>query len=245
MRIRLDRYLADLGWGTRKEIKSMISRGRVSVNGETAVSPDRKTDTICEAVSVDGCPQEYRRYTVVMLNKPAGVLSATEDGRDTTAADLLTGRYAAMGLKPAGRLDKDAVGLLLMTNDGALIHGIISPARKVPKTYYVELSDPLPAGSEEAFREGIVLDDGYKCLGAELKYTAGALSAEVTVFEGKFHQVKRMFGALGSTVLYLKRIGEGSLILGDTLAEGCFRELTREEIDLLYEETKTARSERG
>jgi 16S rRNA pseudouridine516 synthase len=174
-------------------------------------------------------------FVTVMMNKPAGVLSATEDGRDKTAADLLSGRYAFMDLKPAGRLDKDAVGLLLMTNDGALIHGIISPNRHVPKRYFVELDRPLPEGAAESFAAGVVLEDGYRCLGAELIYEPGETRAETVVYEGKFHQVKRMFSVLGSRVRYLKRVSVGPLVLDGDLPEGGYRELTEGETRSIYE----------
>lgn len=235
MLLRLDRFLADLGIGTRKDIKQLVRSGRVKVNDIVCRLPDRKTDTAADAVSVDGRSLSYRKYVTVMMNKPAGVLSATEDGRDKTAADLLSGRYALMDLKPAGRLDKDSVGLLLMTNDGALIHGIISPARHVPKRYFVILEKPLPEGAAEAFAAGIVLEDGYRCLGAELIYTPGETRAETVVYEGKFHQVKRMFSALGSRVLYLKRLSAGPVVLDESLPEGGYRELTDGETRAIYE----------
>ncbi len=229
MTLRLDKFLADMGFGTRSELRALIRAGRVYVNGRVCTRPEEKTDTAAE-VTVDGERIVYRPYTVVMLAKPAGVLSATEDGRGAkTAADLMTGRYANMALKPAGRLDKDATGLLIMTNDGALIHGIITPNRQVEKQYYVTLSCPLPSDAAERFAGGLTLEDGFVCREAWLLYQPGALEARAIVTEGKFHQVKRMFAAVGSTVLTLRRERVAQLWLDPDLEDGMFRELTAEE----------------
>ncbi len=233
MPLRLDKYLADAGVGSRSELRGLIRAGRVAVNGAVCCSPEAKVSE-SDRVAVDGAPVVYQRFVTVMMNKPAGYLSATKDERgDRTVIDLLDERLRRLDLKPAGRLDKDATGLLVLTNDGALIHSVISPSRHVEKRYEVTLSAPLPENVAAVFEEGIVLGDGYRCLPARLFYTEGAVRAAVAIREGKFHQVKRMFAALGSTVLTLKRTEIGALQLDPALAEGAYRPLSAAEIKSL------------
>lgn len=237
--LRLDRYLADLGLGTRSELKAAIRRGRASVDGRVCRSPEEKIDETAAEVCFCGEKLVYKRFVLVMMNKPAGVLSATEDARgDRTAADLLTGRYRLLDLKPAGRLDKDATGLLLLTNNGELIHRVISPASHVEKRYYARLSEPLPPDAAERIARGLPIDEGYVCLPARLEYADGALEAFLTISEGKFHQVKRMFAALGSSVTSLHRLSIGPILLDQTLSGGEFRELTEQESNNLSSVTQ-------
>ncbi len=229
--IRLDRYLSEAGTGSRSEVKKLIAWGRVAVDGKVCRDPSAKiSEDAC--VDVDGVREVRTEFRTVAMNKPAGYLSATEDKRLPTASDLLTGKWAKFGLKPAGRLDRDVTGLLILTNDGALIHGIISPGRHVPKVYSAELDAPLPPDAADRLAEGITLDDGLVCLPAELCYVPGELQAKITVHEGKFHQVKRMFAALGSRVTALRRLSVGPVELGG-IAEGEFRELTEKELSAL------------
>ena len=233
MPMRLDKYLADAGIGSRSELRGLIRAGRVAVNRAVCCSPEAKVSE-CDCVVVDGVTVAYQRFVTVMMNKPAGYLSATRDERgDKTVLDLLDGRLRRLDLKPAGRLDKDATGLLVLTNDGALIHSVISPSRHVEKRYEVTLSAPLPENAAAVFAEGVLLSDGYRCLPARLFYAEGAVRAAVTIREGKFHQVKRMFAALGSTVLTLKRTEIGALQLDPALAEGEYRPLSAAEIKSL------------
>ena len=235
MQFRLDKFLSDAGIGSRRELRELIRAGRVLWNGAVCRAPETKvSDT--DLVTVDGKPVVYQRFVTVMLHKPAGYLSATMDERgDRVVTELLDERLRRMDLKPAGRLDKDATGLLILTNDGDLIHSVISPNRHVMKRYEVTLSDPLPEDAKERFLAGIRLEDGYVCLPARLEYEPGARSAVVRIHEGKFHQVKRMFAALGSTVLTLHRTDVGGVTLDPTLAAGEYRPLTAEEAAALTE----------
>lgn len=231
--IRLDRYLSEAGVGSRSEVKKLIAWGRVTVDGRVCRDPSAKIAESA-AVTVDGRPEVRTEFRTVAMNKPAGYLTATEDKKLPTVSDLLTDRWARFDLKPAGRLDRDTVGLLIMTNDGALNHGIISPGRGVEKIYEAELSAPLPPDAAQRFSEGITLEDGYVCLPAKLlHYDGEGLVARLSVHEGKYHQVKRMFAAMGSDVKALKRLSVGPVTLGD-LAPGEFRELTGEELEALY-----------
>ena len=233
MPLRLDKYLADAGVGSRSELRGLIRAGRVAVNGAVCCSPEAKVSE-SDRVAVDGAPVVYQRFVTVMMNKPEGYLSATKDERgDRTVIDLLDERLRRLDLKPAGRLDKDATGLLVLTNDGALIHSVISPSRHVEKRYEVTLSAPLPENAAAVFAEGVLLGDGYRCLPARLFYAEGAVRAAVAIREGKFHQVKRMFAARGSTVLTLKRTEIGALQLDPALAEGEYRPLSAAEIKSL------------
>ena len=189
MPLRLDKYLSDAGIGSRSELRGLIRAGRVSVNDAVCRSPEAKVSET-DRVAVDGAAVAYQRFVTVMMHKPAGYLSATKDERgDRTVLDLLDERLQRLELKPAGRLDKDATGLLILTNDGALIHSVISPSRHVEKRYEVTLSAPLPENAAETFAAGVVLGDGYRCLPARLFYSDGETRAAVAVHEGKFLQV--------------------------------------------------------
>ncbi|HZG57161.1 pseudouridine synthase [Paenibacillus sp.] len=236
---RLDKMLGHLGYGSRTEIKKYVKEGRVLVNGAKAKDSGMQIDTNRDQVTFDGATVEYREFIYLMMNKPAGVVSATEDRRDRTVVDLLTPAQAAFEPFPVGRLDKDTEGLLLLTNDGQLAHRLLSPKKHVPKTYYADIAGLVTEEDGEAFARGVALDDGYVTLPARLRIldADGSNSAaprsriELTITEGKFHQVKRMFEAVGKRVTYLKRLSMGSLSLDERLPLGAVRELTKEELD--------------
>ncbi|MGN0965167.1 pseudouridine synthase [Dysosmobacter sp. HCP28S3_G4] len=232
---RLDKILASTGRWSRREVKLLVRQGRVLADGRPAASPEEKYDPAVTALTVDGEDIGYRDVTWLMMNKPGGVLSATEDGQGTTVLDLLSPELRRIGLFPVGRLDKDTEGLLLLTNDGDLAHHLLSPRHHVDKVYFVRVAGRLTAADQAAFREGMILGDGLHCMPAELEIlTAGENSeAHVTLREGKFHQVKRMLAALGKPVLYLKRVEMGKLPLDIKLAPGDYRFLTEEELELL------------
>ena len=232
--IRLDKYLADMGEGTRQEVKKQIRRGSVTVNGETVRSPERKVgeeDQVC----LDGRQVSYAKMEYFMLNKPAGVVSATEDRRDRTVLDLIADRKRK-DLFPVGRLDKDTEGLLLITNDGELSHRLLSPRRHVDKTYYVEVKGCATEVTKRAFLEGVdigTVEEPLVTMPADLEILS---RVRLTIREGKFHQVKRMFQAQDMEVLYLKRESMGPLRLDESLAPGEYRPLAEEEIKRLKEE---------
>ncbi|MBE6963841.1 MAG: rRNA pseudouridine synthase [Ruminococcaceae bacterium] len=229
---RLDKIIASTGKWSRKEVKNMIRQGMVLVDGLPARSAEDKVDPEQAAIVVNGEELTYRKYTWVMLNKPAGYLSATEDGRGLTVLDLLTPELRKQGLFPVGRLDKDTEGLLLLTNEGGLAHDLLSPRHHVDKVYYTRVSGRLTEEDCRAFQEGMTLDDGLVCQSAGLDIlTVGEVSeAHVTLREGKFHQVKRMLAQRGKPVLYLERIRMGNLTLDSSLSRGMFRFLTEEEL---------------
>ncbi len=233
--LRLDRILANMSYGTRNEIKKLIKKGLVKVNGAVEKDPARKVHPRESRIEINGELVDYHEFTYVMLNKPAGYISATEDVREQTVLELLSAEYQALELFPVGRLDKDTEGLLILTNDGKLGHHVTSPKNKVPKTYYALVQGKVGEADGTAFSQGIVLEDGYKTLPAELTILKPADRSEIelVVYEGKFHQVKRMFQARGKEVLYLKRIKIGRLGLDERLAPGQYRELTGEELALI------------
>lgn len=230
--IRLDKYLADLGVGTRSEVKNYIRKGRVTVDGVKVNSPDIKIDTKA-SVTFDGFLLQFDLFEYYMLNKPAGVVSATADNFCTTVIDLI-GEGKKKELFPVGRLDKDTEGLLIITNDGDLAHKLLSPKKHVPKVYFARVKGTVTKEDELILREGVDLGD-FKALPAELTILESNEESlvEITIFEGKFHQVKRMFEALGKEVLYLKRLSMGELRLDETLEVSQYRKLTSEELALL------------
>jgi len=233
--MRLDKLLSNFGFGTRSEIKKMVKNGLVTVDGETAYDPSMHVDPEKNVVVANGRTLNYRKFVYVMMNKPAGVVSATYDTRLRTVVDLLPDELACFELFPAGRLDKDTEGLLLLTNDGQLAHNLLSPRKHVAKRYCAVVSGQVTEDDAAAFSEGVVLDDGYKTMPAELVIIRSGLRSEVelVLYEGKYHQVKRMFEAVGKKVVYLRRIQIGGLRLDETLAPGECRELTPEELELL------------
>lgn len=228
--IRLDKYLSDAKVASRKELKAMIRAGRVAVNGKTVTEEDLKVDETNVQVTVDGLPVCGRRIVTIMMNKPAGYLTAAEDKRDPTVMELVPEKYRKMNVMPIGRLDKATEGLLLFTNDGQLNHRLASPKHGIWKTYYAEHDGIVTAGDINAFAKGLVLSDGLHCLPAELISLELGKSL-IRVQEGKFHQVRRMMESRQMHVNYLKRLAEGGLELGD-LPLGQCRELTEEELKL-------------
>lgn len=226
--MRLDKYLSDMGIASRKELRSIIKSGRVSVDGKPALSPEMKVSGE-SCVCLDGERLGYSRFHYYMMNKPAGVLSATEDGRQKTVLDLVSPQMKRLGLFPVGRLDKDTRGLLLLTDDGDFAHRVISPKSEVEKLYYAKVEGEPCREDAEAFAVGIELADGTRCLPAKLQLLGGN-ECLVTVMEGKYHQVKRMLASRGKPVLELKRLSIGGLRLDESLQPGEYRELT--EIDL-------------
>ena len=225
--MRLDKYLAEMGAGTRKEVRKMIRDGRVIINGQKENDPGRKVME-GEEVCADGAPVVYEKYVYYMLHKPAGVISATEDAREQTVLDLIDEKKRK-GLFPVGRLDRDTEGLLLITNDGELAHRLLSPKRHVDKVYFARLDGPVGEEEKKLFVQGLKVDDTLTALPAELEILDGKNEVRVTVREGKYHQVKRMFQAVGREVLYLKRLSMGPLVLDEQLPAGAYRRLTGEE----------------
>ncbi|MCI2058711.1 MAG: rRNA pseudouridine synthase [Oscillibacter sp.] len=234
---RLDKLLASTGKWSRREAKLLIRQGRVLTDGVPAASAEAQLDPETAEIAVDGEPLRLRENTWVMLNKPAGVLSATEDGAGPTVLDLLAPELRRKGLFPVGRLDKDTEGLLLLTDDGALAHRLLSPRHHVDKVYRARVDGCLTGEDCAAFRRGMVLKDGLHCLPAELEILeAGAVSeARITLREGKFHQIKRMLAARGKPVLYLRREKMGNLPLDPELSSGAYRFLTDRELKTLQE----------
>jgi len=234
---RLDKLLSNHGYGTRKEIKHLIKKGIVKVDGEIAKDGGMHVDPLESTIEIDGEKLNYREYVYIMLNKPQGVVSATYDNKYKTVVDLLPDEYKPFKPFPAGRLDIDTEGFLLMTNDGQLAHDLLSPKKHVPKKYYALVEGMVTEDDIEKFREGIVLDDGYKTMPAQLEIIrAGAHSEiELVINEGKFHQVKRMFNAVGKKVKYLRRIEFGGLRLDESLKPGECRELTDDELRIIKE----------
>ena len=228
---RLDKFLCDSGVGTRSQVKAILKAGRVAVDGKPEKDNSRKIDPQTQTVTLDGAVLGGYRRIVLMLNKPEGYVTATEDKNDKTVMELLPVEYKNLELKPVGRLDKATEGLLLFTNDGDLLHRLISPKKEVPKIYYAKHEGAAGEEDVAAFASGLTLRDGLECLPAKLE-PLGAGESLITVCEGKYHQVRRMMASRGMTVLYLERRQEGPLTLGD-LPRGQVRELTEEEIQHL------------
>lgn len=225
---RLDKFLCDSGAGTRRQVKELLKAGRVTVNSIVEKDGSRKLDPEQARVALDGKPLGGRERMVVMLNKPQGYVTATEDTAQKTVMELIPERWRHQELKPVGRLDKATEGLLLFTNDGELLHRLISPKKQVSKVYYARHEGQAGPEDVEAFRQGLTLRDGTVCLPAGLE-PLGPGESLITVHEGKYHQVRRMMASRGMTVEYLERRQEGNLVLGD-LPRGAVRELTEEEI---------------
>ncbi len=230
---RLDKLLAGTGKWSRREVKALVRQGLVRVDGRLAASAEDKLDPAAAIITVAGETISLCRFTYVMLHKPAGVLTATEDRKQPTVLDLLPPELRRIGLAPVGRLDKDTEGLLLLTNDGELAHRLLSPKYHVDKRYLARVDGELSAADTEAFARGMTLGDGLECLPAGLEVLPDRVCI-VTLREGKFHQVKRMLAARGAPVLYLKRLSMGPLTLDDSLAAGAYRLLRAEEISALY-----------
>ena len=225
---RLDKFLCDSGVGTRSQVKAILKAGRVTVDGKPEKDNSRKIDPAVQVICLDGAQLGGRRRIVLMLNKPEGFVTATEDKLDRTVMELLPAEYQHLDLKPVGRLDKATEGLLLFTNDGDLLHRLISPKKEVPKVYYAKHEGTAGEEDVAAFSSGLTLRDGLNCLPAKLE-PLGPGESLITVCEGKYHQVRRMMASRNMTVLYLERRQEGDLTLDD-LPRGSVRELTEAEI---------------
>lgn len=236
--MRLDRFLCETGFGTRSQVKAFLKKGLVTVNGETAKKPEQKIKETEDAVFCNGKRAVYAVFVYLMLHKPAGVVSATEDRRERTVLDLLDTEDRKK-VFPVGRLDKDTEGLLLLTDDGELAHRLLSPKKHVDKVYFAEVEGQITEAHADRFREGLDIGEKELTLPAELEILkSGAVSeVRVTIREGKFHQVKRMFEAVGCRVVYLKRLSMGTLTLDEKLAAGAYRNLTEEEITKLKQLT--------
>ena len=230
---RIDKIIASQGQYSRKEVKALIAKRRIAVDGRIVSSSSEKADPMTMLLTVDGKPLEFKRNLYLVLNKPKGYVSATEDREHPTVLELVPQEYRGRDLFPAGRLDRDTTGLMIITDDGVLAHNILAPKKHVPKRYHVELDIPVTEEMRLGFSEGVMLNDGV-CKAADLIKT-GEKTAEVTLREGRYHQIKRMFGCFGAEVVELKRLGMGKLVLPEDLAEGECREMSEEELALLQE----------
>ena len=230
---RLDKILVSQGAGSRKEAQKLIRSKSVRVNGETVLKPEHKLNPENCVIEVNGQRLDFKKHIYLMLNKPAGFVSATEDNLSRTVLELIPEEYKRPGLFPAGRLDKDSEGLLIITDDGEFAHKMLSPKSDIVKRYYVRLSAAPADEDVKAFEDGIVFKDGTKCLPAVLEI-AGEREAYVEIREGKFHQVKKMFLTRGINVKYLQRVAIGDLELDGNLPKGSCRELTNNEKDSIF-----------
>lgn len=233
--LRLDKALCDTGKWSRKEAKSLIKAGKVAIDGKTVKKAEEKFDFSAVTLTVQGMPVLWQRFTYILLHKPAGVLTATEDRKQRTVLDLLSPELQKQELRPVGRLDKDTEGLLLLTNDGAMGHRLLAPKSHVDKVYYAETEGTVTAEDIAAFEAGMTLADGLVCQSAGLE-AVGEGKCLVTLREGKFHQVKRMLAERGKPVVYLKRLSMGSLVLDESLAPGEYRPLTAQELTRLQKD---------
>lgn len=238
--LRLDKILSHMGVGTRSELKKLVKQGRILVDGKAVKDSGLQVNPDLNVIEVDGERIVYREMIYLMLHKPPGVVSATEDNRDRTVLDLLRKEDRVFNPFPVGRLDKDTEGLLILTNDGPLAHDLLSPRKHVPKTYEARVLGRVDEEDIQKFKAGVQLDDGYETLPAELtildyeETDEGIYSSiSLIIHEGKFHQVKRMFQAVGKRVVYLKRVAMGDLQLDADLPIGSYRELTAEELNIL------------
>ena len=236
--MRIDKFISELGIASRKEASKIAKSGGVSVNGTPVRDLSMHIDPERDSVVFQGRELSYKKYVYVMLNKPEGYVSATEDSKLPVVTELLDEELQARGLFPVGRLDKDTLGLMILTNNGNLAHTVLSPKRHVEKKYYFEAAEPLPIGAEEKFRTGITLKDGYECKSAEIELDEGRKSGIITLVEGKYHQIKRMIASFGNAVTYLERISFATIPLDTSLERGEWRYLTKEEEDLLISFTK-------
>lgn len=230
---RIDKIIASQGQYSRSDVKKLISKKQVAVNGEVVKSANVKADPLTDRITVKGVTLDFKRNVYLMLNKPKGYVSATEDRDHQTVLELVPEAFSGRDIFPAGRLDRDTTGLMIITDDGTLAHNILAPKKHVQKIYYVELDIPVTEEMARGFAEGVELNDGI-CKEAGLEIT-GEFTAKVTLKEGRYHQIKRMFGCYGAKVVELHRLAMGNLHLPDDLAVGQCRELTEEELKLLQQ----------
>ena len=229
--MRIDKYLAECGIGTRSEVKKYIKAKQITVNGAVIGKPEQKVDEAVDVICFKGQQIIYEKYVYYLLHKPAGCVTAKQDNVHKTVMECFPDEIKLKDIAPVGRLDLDTEGLLLFTNDGPLTHHLLSPTHHIPKTYYAVLDKDVPESAVELFKNGVDIGDDKPTLPAELVLLSKT-EAELTIHEGRFHQVKRMFEAVGCTVTYLKRLSMGSLVLGD-LAKGEYRKLTEDEVKAL------------
>ena len=236
-KMRVDKLLSNVGVASRAELKKYCKQGMISVNGKVINNPGVQVDSENDEVMFNGEKIVYREFVYIMLNKPDGYISATFDKYDPIVLDLIDQSYLVFEPFPVGRLDKDTEGLLVLTNDGQLAHRVLSPKKHVPKTYYAKIEGKVTQEDILAFEKGVVLDDGYETMPSQLKILKSDDMSEIelTIHEGKFHQVKRMFESVGKKVVYLKRLSMGKLKLDESLELGEYRELTEEEVKLIEE----------
>ena len=236
-KMRVDKLLSNVGVASRAELKKYCKQGLISVNGKVINNPGVQVDSENDEVTFNGERILYREFVYIMLNKPDGYISATFDKHDPIVLDLIDSSYLVFEPFPVGRLDKDTEGLLVLTNDGQLAHRVLSPKKHVPKTYYAKIQGKVTEDDILAFEKGVVLDDGYETMPSQLKILKSDEMSEIelTIHEGKFHQVKRMFESVGKKVVYLKRLSMGKLKLDESLELGAYRELTEEEVKLIEE----------
>lgn len=237
---RIDKILSNMGYGSRKDVKGYIKKGLVKINDKIVKDSSEKAEPYEDKIEIEGELVQYREYIYLMMNKPDGVISATHDNIHTTVIDIIDEEFQIFDPFPIGRLDKDTEGLLIISNDGKLSHNLLSPKKHVDKTYYVKVDGKVTENDIKSMREGVIIDDDYKTMPASLDILVSNDISEVylTIKEGKFHQVKKMFITLGMEVVYLKRISMGPIKLDESLLPGEYRELTEEEIDLLYSHKK-------
>ena len=236
-KMRVDKLLSNVGVASRAELKKYCKQGLISVNGKVINNPGVQVDSENDDVRFNGEKIVYREFVYIMLNKPDGYISATYDKCDPIVLDLIDQSYLVFEPFPVGRLDKDTEGLLVLTNDGQLAHRVLSPKKHVPKTYYAKIQGKVTEEDILAFEKGVILDDGYETMPSQLKILKSDDMSEIelTIHEGKFHQVKRMFESVGKKVVYLKRLSMGKLKLDESLKLGEYRELTEEEVKLIEE----------
>lgn len=234
-RERLDKILSNIGYGSRKDIKAYVKKGVVKVNNEAVKDSSKKFNPYKDRIEIEGELIEYKEYIYLMMNKPDGVISSTYDNIHRTVIDLIDEEYKVFNPFPVGRLDKDTEGLLLISNDGKLAHNLLSPKKHIDKIYYVKIEGEVTKDDVLKMKEGVVIDKNYKTMPAALEIINSNKISEVyiTIKEGKFHQIKKMFKTLGKEVMYLKRISMGYLKLDEKLLPGEYRELTQEEVELL------------
>ncbi|MFR7489398.1 MAG: pseudouridine synthase [Romboutsia timonensis] len=236
-KMRVDKLLSNVGVASRAELKKYCKQSLISVNGKVINNPGVQVDSESDDIRFNGEKIVYREFVYIMLNKPDGYISATFDKYDPIVLDLIDQSYLVFEPFPVGRLDKDTEGLLVLTNDGQLAHRVLSPKKHVPKTYYAKIQGKVTEEDILAFEKGVILDDGYETMPSQLKILKSDDMSEIelTIHEGKFHQVKRMFESVGKKVVYLKRLSMGKLKLDESLGLGEYRELTEEEVKLIEE----------
>ncbi|MFD1706786.1 pseudouridine synthase [Siminovitchia sediminis] len=234
--MRIDKLLANMGYGSRKDVKKLLRSGKVTVNGESVKDGKFQVDPVKDTVLALGEEVHYKEFVYFIMNKPPGFISATEDIQEQTVIDLLDPEDVIFQPFPVGRLDKDTEGLLILTNDGQTAHQLLSPQKEVPKTYFAVINSTVTEEDRKVFEKGVTLNDGYQTKPANLEIIKSGIysDVEITITEGKFHQVKRMFEAVGKKVLYLKRLSMGPIMLDETLEAGEYREMTEEEIQQIH-----------